>query len=781
MRAGHPTRFRTSAIAVTAMSAVALAGIGPAGAVAAEPSAPVTTSAVADDRLLVAVDPGTSAEQAQTIADRAGATLESRAGDTLILDPTAATRATPSQIGSLPGVQLVEPNGIVHAFVTPNDPLFGDEYGLMNTQPGGIRAEQGWNGTLGSRDVVVGVLDTGIAPSHPDLRANLWTNRTGINGCPYGTHGVKTVGDTQSCTPADDAGHGTHVAGIVGATGNNGIGVSGVAQRVSLMALKMLDANGDGSIADAVQAIDWALAAKAAGVNLRVLQASWGASVSFSALSAAIARANDAGVIFVAAAGNGVCTAPDDPRCNVGQNLETTDPVWGANDIFPCEDPNQNVVCVAASNTTGNLATFSNYGASVVDIAAPGFQIMSTVPRGLIPLCGDNTTEYCRFDGTSMAAPMVSGAAVDIIAGAPAISLVDLKARILGSAAPLGALTGKVATGGRLDVCKALPNCDGQPAVPPTKPTNVRASAGNGSATIRWGAPDSNGNSFIVSGYEVQGPTGITSFDWTGNHLTLSGLTNNQNVVVRVRSFASGGNGPWVTKIVRPHVGGYEVSRFGAIQTVGIGGQSPTAASGAPAFPADLARGVAIVPEGTGGYVVDAYGGMHRFTIGAGSPMPPAVTGGPYWPGWDIVRGVAVSPKGGGYVLDGFGGLHPFGFGVNAPPTAARDASYWAGFDIARGVTFNAGGTGGYVADGYGGIHRFRIGGAALPPAATGGPYWPGWNIVRGITLVPGSGGGWILDGFGGLHRFAAGGSLPAPATGSPYSPGQDVARGVSV
>ncbi len=776
MRAGHRTCFLTSTVALAALSAIALAGIGTAGAVSPD-AAPARAGApsnltpadapIADDRLLVTVDPGTSTDQARAIADAAGARLESRAGDTLILDPTAAEPVNPTEINALPGVQVVEPNGTIQASGAPNDPLFPDQYGLNNTQPGGIRAEQGWNGTLGSRDVVVGVLDSGIDLSHPDLVANLWTNRTGINGCAYGTHGWNVF--TRDCNPVDDVGHGTVVAGIVGAVGNNGVGVSGVAQQVSLMPIKMLArnaaGNASGTEADALEGIAFALAAKDAGVNIRVLQASWGTTASSVAISSAIAAANSRGILFVTSAGNGD---------QLGQPLDLDAP---GNNLYPCEDASPNVVCVAASTEAGGLWSASNFGLNAVDIAAPGFRVLSTVPRGLCTPGSD----YCLFDGTSMAAPMVSGAAVDIIAAEPSISVVDLKARILGAAAPLGSLTGKVATGGRLDVCKALPNCDGRPAVPPTKPTSVRASTGDGSATIRWRAPDSNGNSFIVTGYEVQGPAGITSLDWTGNHLTISGLSNNQNAVLRVRSFGTGGNGPWVKKTVRPHVGGYEVNRFGAVQTVGIGGQSPTAATGAPTFPFDLARGVAIVPEGTGGYVVDAYGGMHRFTIGAGSPMPPAVTGGPYWPGWDIVRGVAVSPKGGGYVLDGFGGLHPFGFGVNAPPTAARDSSYWAGFDIARGVTFNAGGTGGYVADGYGGIHRFRIGGAALPPAASGGPYWPGWNIVRGITLVPGSGGGWILDGFGGLHRFAAGGSLPAPATGSPYSPGQDVARGVSV
>ncbi len=755
----------TSALAVPA-SADRPADPTGSGRIVAAPLAP-ESGAPADDRLLVGVAPGTTDAAAASIAAAGGTTLLDRVGDTLIVEPApgAGLRATASStLAAIPGVQAVEPNAVLHGSAAPNDTFYADQYALHNDQPGGIHAEQAWNDTPGSREVVVGVLDSGASLGHPDLAANLWTNRTGINGCGYGTHGYDFVG--HSCNPSDDDGHGTHVSGIVGATGNNGTGVSGVAQRVSLMELRMLHhtANGaDGSIADAVTAIDWALAAKSAGVNLRVLQASWGTDVFSTALSSAVARASSAGVLFVTAAGND------------GMDLDSP----GA-DMYPCEDPSPNVICVAATNQLDNLATFSigssNSGASAVDIAAPGYHITSTVPKNLVAGCFD--PEYCQFDGTSMAAPMVSGAAVDVLAAEPALSVAALKTRLLASVDTPPALSGVVATG-RLNVCKAIPNCDGRPAVPPTVPTNVRAQVGDGTVALEWAAPDSNGNSFLISGYDVEGPNGTTALGFSQTSLTLSGLTNNQNATVRVRAFGTGGTGPWVTLTVRPYAGGFVVDAYGPLHPVGLGGKTPSTAVGGPRFATGLASGVAILPTGTGGYVVDGYGGLHPFAIGSGSPMPPRATGYPYWRGWDIVRGVALSSQGGGYVLDGYGGVHPFGIGALAPPPAAANYPYWRGWDIARSITFTAAGTGGYVLDGYGGIHPFRAGSASLPATATSYPYWRGWDIARGITLVPGSGGGWVLDGWGGIHPFRAGGLAPPRPTSYPYWRGWDVARGI--
>ena len=389
-----------SSVAPSAGAEPGSAGVGLASSTESE------TPVIADDRLLVTVAPGTTDAAAAQIAATAGATLDGRAGEALVLDPAPRAEVSAAAVGAIPGVVTVEPNYTVTGFAAPNDPLYADQYGVQNTQPGGIRAESAWNNSPGTRDVVVGVLDTGIALSHPDLAANLWTNRTGINGCAYGTYGWNALAN--NCSPQDDGGHGSHVAGIVGAIGNNGTGVTGVAQRVSLMGLKMLDSQGIGSVGDAIEAIDFALDAKAAGVNVRVLQASWGTSNQSSALSAAIGSVNTAGVLFVAAAGNGTN--------NNGVAIDLEVP---GNDVYPCEDTHTNVICVAATTSLGTLGDVSNYGATTVDIAAPGFNIVSTVPAGIIHEC--STSLYCEFDGTSMAAPMVSGAAVDVLAAEPAL------------------------------------------------------------------------------------------------------------------------------------------------------------------------------------------------------------------------------------------------------------------------------------------------------------------------------------------------------------------------
>ncbi len=738
MRSGRGSRALVTILAVSGVASFTLTIPAPAGASKSGSSATnaatshgtfaaATTpnSTPADNRLLVTVDASTSAEQAQEIAAQAGATIERRVGDTLILDPVAAPgalHASAATIDAIPQVRAVESNGRLHAFAAPNDPLYSEQYGLLNTQPGGIRAESAWNDTPGTRDVVVGVLDSGILVNHPDLAANIWTNRTDINGCGYGTHGWDSFAHT--CTPIDDHGHGTHVAGIVGAAGNNGMGVSGVAQRASLMSLKMLDATATAASPRPSRRSASGWTRKRAASTSECSRHRGGVDAALlgpdgrTALHDAIARANAAGILFVAASGNG----------DAGQSgLNLDEP---GVDLLPCEDTNPNVICVGATTSFGQLATFSNYGATAVDIAAPGDRILSTVPRGV---CGQE--DYCLFDGTSMAAPMVSGAAVDVLAAEPDLNVTDLRSRLLASVDPLPSLSGKVASNGRLDVCKAIPNCDGRPSIAPTKPLAVRARVHSGTATLQWSAPDSNGNSFTVSGYEVEGPGGVTSVPFTTTSLSLNGLANNTNAVLRIRAVGTGGSGPWVSKTVRPYAGGYIVEGNAVVTPVGVGGQTPSPISDGPSFPADAARGIAIAPEGTGGYIVDLYGGLHPFRIGAGSPLPPRATGGPYWPGWDIAGGVVVSENGGT----------------------------------------------GYVADGWGGAHGFRVGSSALPPDTTGGPYWPGWDIVRGITLVPGTGGDWILDGWGGLHPFAAGGSKPAGASPGPYWPGQDRARGVGL
>jgi len=517
---------------------------------------------VADGRVLVGLQPGTPATVVQDLARRAGAVAATRAGDTLVVTPdgTAGAAGAAGSAGVVsararalrrdPHVRYVAPNVTLQAQDVPNDPGLGFQYALGDAQPGGIRAQSAWRTTTGSRDVVVGVLDTGADLDHEDLAANLWDNTDATGGCAFGTHGYDAVGD--DCVPDDDDGHGTHVSGILGAVGDNGIGITGTAPHVSLMELRMLRRNpqpglpATGSVADAVEAIDWALAAKASGVNLRVLQASWGApfpdDASAAPLRDAITRARDAGVLFVAAAGNS------------SQDLDG----FG---LYPCGFDLDNVICVGATTPTGALAPFSDYGIATVDLAAPGIGIVSTVPPGLLPEC-DPEASYCALDGTSMSTPFVSGGAAMIATAEPTLGLPALRARILGAVTPLPGLAGKVATGGRFDLCAAIPGCGSIPAVPPSAPEDLTAAVSGMQATLSWSAPASNGDGDGVTGYRVRwgGSTTVLPVAGTGGTSTLAGLTPDVDVPVTVEatndsSLGSAVWGPAATVVVRVHDG----------------------------------------------------------------------------------------------------------------------------------------------------------------------------------------------------------------------------------
>jgi hypothetical protein len=522
------------------------------------------------------------------------------------------------------------------------------------------------------------------------------------------------------------------------------------------MGLKMLNSRGDGSIVGAVRAIDWALAAKSAGVDLRVLNASWNGSVNSVALTEAINRAGDAGVLFVAASGN---TTPSQAQ------LPT----------YPCDAAAPRLVCVAASAGDDSLASFSHWGAQV-DVAAPGVGVLSTVPRSL----GGCGSLYCAFDGTSMAAPMVSGAAVLAVASFPTLSVDGVRDRVLAAVTPVPALAGKVATGGRLDVCKVVPGCGGTPQRRPTVPRGVSVVAGPGRVTVRWSAPASNGNNFSITGYVVTGPRGARTLGPLEHEVTFYGLENNRDARIYVRASNNLGVSPAAQPEARPFNGGYVVGRNGELARFMLGaGPAPTPAR-ITLPPGVQAKSAALLPDGTGGYAVDGTGRLHRFAVG-NNPKPPVATGGPSWPGEDRARGVALLANGtGGYVLDAYGSLHRFGIGTQPRPPVASGGPSWPGWDIARGVTLTPSGQGGYVVDGFGGIHRFSIGGAPLPAKTSGGPNFAFQDLARGIALSRGDGGGWIVDPQGRLHPFRSRNRTPQRPALVPF-PGLDHARGIAV
>lgn len=322
----------------------------------------------------------------------------------------------------------------------PNDPMFGDQWGLNNSgQDGGkkradIDALEAWAHTKGSDEVVVAVLDSGVDYTHTDLRANMWSRPANIPAYTddelgtfndlNGYNGTDNIAD-----PMDDNGHGTHCAGIIGAEGDNGEGVAGVNWHVKIMPLKFLGRGGFGSTNDAIEAINYAIDRKKKGVNVRVISASWGSTSRSKALEDTIRAAGDAGILFVAAAGND--GSDNDRRPH-----------------FPSNYDLPNVISVAALDRNDQLAGFSNFGVERVHVAAPGKDILST-------WLGD---DYRAASGTSMATPYVAGVAALIIASDPDISMKNLRSRILGSTDELDSLKGKVQSGGRICAANSLGN-----------------------------------------------------------------------------------------------------------------------------------------------------------------------------------------------------------------------------------------------------------------------------------------------------------------------------------
>ncbi len=329
-------------------------------------------------------------------------------------------------------VLYAEPDYIVTRMVEPNDPSYGSLWAMPK-----ISAPGAWDSFTGSASVVVGVVDTGIDYTHPDLAANVWSAPDGFsfNGvtCVAGTHGYNAIKNT--CDPADDNSHGTHVSGTIGAVGNNDTGVVGVNWNTSIMGLKFLNAQGSGYTSDAVDAIEFAIQAKLQrGVNVRVLSNSWGGGGYSLTLYNEISKAGDNAILFVVAAGNNGVSNDSTPTYPANYNLG-------------------NIVAVAATDSSDNLASFSNYGTSTVHLAAPGVSILSTVRRG----------SYAYYSGTSMATPHVSGAAALILSKCTGLDTAGVKAAILDHVDHVTALAGKVLNGGRLNVSAAINSCSSAP------------------------------------------------------------------------------------------------------------------------------------------------------------------------------------------------------------------------------------------------------------------------------------------------------------------------------
>jgi subtilisin family serine protease len=345
-------------------------------------------------------------------------------------------------------VEFAEPNWVYHSQAVPSDPytkagMQWNMYGA-STSPAsyyGTGALTAWNAghTCGNSPVYVGVVDEGILVSHPDLKNNIWVNPlekadgkdNDLNGYADDVNGYNFVNNTGNVSPAASEQHGTHVAGIIGAVGNNAVGVAGLCWNVKIIPAKFMDASG-GTLANAIRAIDYLTNLKLKQkIRLVAINNSWGGGGYSLALQQAIERANAADILFVAAAGNGGADS-------IGDN----------NDVvasYPGNYKVANVISVAAIDATGSRTKFSNYGATTVHLAAPGANILSTIPTTSGP-------GYGYMSGTSMAAPHVTAAAAMYAATHPTAKAADIKAAILGHVRKTGSLTGLTITGGTLDV-----------------------------------------------------------------------------------------------------------------------------------------------------------------------------------------------------------------------------------------------------------------------------------------------------------------------------------------
>lgn len=328
-----------------------------------------------------------------------------------------------------------EPNYAGEISVTPNDTMLGNMYSASTTSAGRINLRGAWDLSTGSSNVVVGVIDTGIDYNHQDLAANIWTNPGEIasngvdddgNGYVDDIHGIDPINNDTN--PFDDQSHGTHVAGTIGAVGNNSKGVAGINWTVKQIACKAFNASGSGSVAAVVTCLNYLVNLKNNyGINIVVTNNSYGGFPFTNAMFNAISASKNADMVYVAGAGNN------------GSNNDSTP-------FYPASFNLDNIISVGATDSQAVIANFSNYGATSVDISAPGVSVLSTIPGN----------QYAYYNGTSMATPHVAGAIALIHAYRPSYVYSQAIDSVLSTGTIVAGLSGKNATGTLLNVEEAL-------------------------------------------------------------------------------------------------------------------------------------------------------------------------------------------------------------------------------------------------------------------------------------------------------------------------------------
>ena len=427
------------------------------------------------------------------------------------------TLAAIAALREQPDVIYAEPNYIMRAAFVPNDSHFNASQPNMNL----IGAPQAWDVQRGSTSIVVGVIDQGIDINHLDLQPNIWTNPApgavggGITGDLHGYNFVEDNGNVFS--DEDPETHASHVAGIIGARGDNSRGVAGVNFSVGLMSLKFLDADGFGETDDAIRAVTyakqmrdlWVSSGGTQGANVRVLNASFGGPLFSTPFLQAIQGLNASGILFVAAAGN---TGEDGSREPDNDKV----PHYPANFNLP------NIVSVAASSETDGLATdFSHFGATTVDLAAPGESVLSTTPDcsnpGPFNACDPdfndpNGDTYSFFDGTSMSAPHVSGSAALLWAQNPSLTVAQVKNLLLLNGDVRPALIDKTLTGRRLNIGKSMQTLLANDTIAPGAVTNFQINSQNGRTfNLRWTASGDDGATGQAALYQINFVDGTSS------------------------------------------------------------------------------------------------------------------------------------------------------------------------------------------------------------------------------------------------------------------------------
>ncbi len=519
-----------------------------------------------------------------------------------------------AEVRAMPGVRGATPNYIVKILGTPDDPELPSSWGIEH-----INAVEAWDLSTGGEDVYVAILDTGIKADHEDLAANIGQDGDGKFG-----RNLVSLG----AVPLDDNGHGTLVAGIVGAVGNNGLGTTGVNWTTRLLGVKVMDGNGAGSYGHVIAGLDYVLGQKKLGLNIRVASMAFGAwtpeveDLDYDPLAVACRAVSDAGVLLVAAAGN------------EGQNIDSAGGGYKGNKIYPASLSSEGVLTATAVMKSGAPVKSANYGLAV-DVAAPGHEILSTAVDG----------GYQMINGTSAASGFTAGAAALIAATDPELTASQLKERILEFAGRDKALAGKTASG-HLNVGAAVKNERGSVTV-----------AIEGPGSSRWSL---DGKGRYESGYILAGvPVGEHTVSyhevdlWTAPADSLIAVAANAETEVGGQ-YRQQNASLWVV-IEGPEEGGWSLNgedRFESDQTIGkIAGKRTVTFSEVPGWDSPEPQAV---------------------TVPAKAPL--ALTG-VYKRQTGSVVVTIIGPEGASWSLDGEG-AYAGGEAAEGIPTGERTVSF---------------------------------------------------------------------------------------------------------